>query len=162
VYRSVCAYLFHEAELLDANRLDEWLGLLADDLVYQVPVRTTRERGAARPFSDEMFHMDDTRTTLGWRVERLKTEFAWAEDPPSRTRHFVSNVRIAPGAAADEVVVCSNLLLYRNRGGDPGHDLISGERQDVLRRVDGGWRLARRRVLLDQATLGTRNLAIFL
>ena len=78
-----------------------------------------------------------------------------------RTRHFVSNVR-ARELDAGQTEVRSNLLLYRNRGSDPGHDLLSGERIDALRRQDGGWRLARRRVLLDQATLGTKNLGIFL
>lgn len=161
-HQAAVAFLHHEAELLDAGRFEEWLELLADDLVYQVPVRVTRERAAGSGVSTSMFHLDETRATLQVRVRRLQTEVAWAEDPPSRTRHFVSNVRVEPAARPDELSVRSYLLLYRNRGDEPGHDLLSGERHDLLRRVDGVWRLARRVVVLDQVTLGTRNLAIFL
>lgn len=159
-YLSVVEWLFQEAALLDEGRFDEWLDLLADDLVYQVPVRVTRERGA-RMISTDMFHLEETRESLSVRTARLNTEFAWAEDPPSRTRHFVSNTRIL-SEAGDEVETVSCLLVYRNRGGDSHHDLLSGERRDTLRRVNDGWRLARREVILDQATLGTKNLGIFL
>jgi 3-phenylpropionate/cinnamic acid dioxygenase small subunit len=161
LYLAICQFLYHEAELLDRNQLDDWLALLTDDVVYKMPVRVTRERGAPSDVSDDMYYFDETGTTLRTRVARLTTAFAWAEDPPSRTRHCVSNVRVEPGAGPDELAVWSNLLLYRNRGDDPGHDLLSAERHDVLRRVDGAWRLARRYVVLDQANLGTRNLAIF-
>lgn len=155
-------FLHHEAELLDSGRLSEWFELLTDDLVYQVPVRLTRERRAASDVSDTMFLLNETRGTLAIRIKRLATDSAWAEDPPSRVRHFVSNVRVAEPAAGNELAVRSYLLVYRNRGSDPGHDLLSGERFDVLRRVDGELRLAARRVILDQATVGTKNLAILL
>jgi 3-phenylpropionate/cinnamic acid dioxygenase small subunit len=158
---SVSEFLFLEAELIDDGRFDEWLELLADDLEYQVPVRLTRERATRQDVSTEMFHLDETKATLRTRIARLKTEFAWAEDPPSRTRHFVSNVRVRP-AGEDEIEVRSNVLIYRNRGSDPTHDLLSGERHDLLRRSGDGWLLARRCVVLDQATIGTRNLGIFL
>jgi 3-phenylpropionate/cinnamic acid dioxygenase small subunit len=162
VYREVCAWLYLEAELLDEGRFSDWLELLAEDIVYQAPVRLTRERATGNDISTEMFHFDETKATLRLRVERLKTEFAWAEDPPSRTRHFVSNVRVQAADRADELRVRSYVLVYRNRGSDPGHDLLSGERHDLLRRQDGAWRLARRCTVLDQATLGTKNLGIFL
>jgi PAH dioxygenase small subunit len=161
-YLAVCHFLFHEAELLDGNRLDDWLALLTDDVVYRMPVRMTRERSAPSDVSHDMYYFDETHATLRTRIARLETDFAWAEDPPSRTRHCVSNVRVQPGDDPDELAVRSYLLLYRNRGDDPGHDLLSAERTDVLRRVGGAWRLARRCIILDQANLGTRNLAIFL
>ena len=161
IERAICQLLYHEARLLDAGRFDEWLALLTDDIVYQAPVRVTRERGQPE-VSDEMYHFDENHASLHKRVERLKTDSAWAEDPPSRTRHFVSNVQVEPTQRPDELAVFSCLLVYRNRGSDAGHDLLSAERQDLVRRVDGAWRLARRRIILDQATLGTKNLGIFL
>jgi 3-phenylpropionate/cinnamic acid dioxygenase small subunit len=164
-YLAAQAFLFEEAERLDQQRFPEWLDLLAADVVYQAPVRVTRERGPLPDVSEAMFHFDETLTTLRWRVARLGTEFAWAEDPPSRTRHHVSNIRVR-SVTPDEIHVTSYLLLYRNRGSDAGHDLLSAERRDVLRRTGGGgvdgWRLARRHVILDQATLGTKNLGVFL
>lgn len=157
----VTQWLVEEAAMLDSGRFDDWLALMADDVVYRVPVRLTKPRGES-DISDKMFHFDETIETLRLRVKRLDTEFAWAEDPPSRTRHFVSNVRVTPGAAEGELAVDSYLLVYRNRGERPDYDLISGQRHDVLRRRNGSWALARRTVVLDQATIGTKNLGIFL
>jgi 3-phenylpropionate/cinnamic acid dioxygenase small subunit len=159
------SWLNHEAELLDEGRFDEWLNLLGDDLVYEAPVRLTKELGeggenAYKAFVDQYYFLED-RTTLELRVKRLKTDFAWAEDPPSRTRRFVSNVRVN-GRVQDEAEVRSYLLLYRNRGDDTGNDLISAERQDVLYRGPVGWKLSSRLILIDQATLGTKNLGVFL
>jgi 3-phenylpropionate/cinnamic acid dioxygenase small subunit len=156
----VVTWLDTEAALLDDGRLEEWLALLTEDVGYTMPVRLTRERGSGSDSHAGTPHFDDDAQTLRMRVERLKTEFAWAEDPPSRTRRFVTNVR--PQPTADGVEVRSYLLVYRNRGDDARHDLLSGERRDTLRWANGGWRLARRVVVLDQATLGTKNLAIFL
>lgn len=161
VREEVLEFLHHEAELVDGGRFEEWLDLLTDDVQYRMPVRLTRERGAAPDRSDQMQFFWDDRATLQLRVRRLRTDFAWAEDPPSRTRHFVSNVRVAAGLGPDELEVHSYVLIYRNRGTDAGYELLSGERHDVLRRVQGAWRLARREFVVDQAMLGVRNLGIF-
>ncbi|AGT33882.1 small subunit of biphenly dioxygenase (plasmid) [Geobacillus genomosp. 3] len=162
VYVEVCRFLFREARLLDARAFREWLGLLTDDIVYRVPLRVTREKGQGSGFLNNMAHMDEDRQTLEMRIHRLETEYAWAEDPPSRTRHFVSNIEIAPGTNENELEVNSNLLVYRSRGDSPAFDILSAERQDVLRLVDEEWKLARRTILLDQTTLSTHNLSIFL
>jgi ethylbenzene dioxygenase beta subunit len=154
-------FLYREAELLDDGRLREWLALLTEDVRYQVPVRITKEHGAGDGVSDEMFHLDEDIHSLQLRVERLETGFAWAEDPPSRIRHFVANVR-AEELGDDEAAVRSNVLVYRSRRDSAAHDVLSAERRDVLRRVDGRWRLARRRVILDSTTVPTLNLSFFL
>jgi ethylbenzene dioxygenase beta subunit len=161
------AFLYHEAELLDEGRYREWLGLVTDDIRYQVPVRTARERGAALSavtgVATNSFHLDEDKDSLELRVDRLETGFAWAEEPPSRIRHFVSNVRVRPvDGRQDEMTVRSSVLVYRSRWDRPGHDLLSGERQDVLRRVDGSWRLAKRWVILDSTTLPTLNLSFLI
>jgi 3-phenylpropionate/cinnamic acid dioxygenase small subunit len=156
----IAAFLYHEAELLDAGQLGEWLTLLTPEAVYRMPVRVTGTHDASE-FDGAAMHFDETRATLEMRVRRVTTGMAWAEQPPSRTRHFVSNIRIK---AEDErgVAVNSNLLLFRNRGDSAEHDLISAERRDRLVRNAGGWLLADRLILVDQATLGTLNLAVFL
>jgi ethylbenzene dioxygenase beta subunit len=158
-------FLYREAELLDEGRYREWLGLVTDDVRYQVPVRVARERGAAASavtgVASNSFHLDEDKDSLELRVDRLETGFAWAEEPPSRIRHFVSNVRVDP-VSQDEVAVRSSVLVYRSRWDRPGHDLLSGERQDVLRRVDGEWRLAKRWVVLDSTTLPTLNLSFLI
>lgn len=162
VYREVRDFLHTEAELLDDGRLRDWLDLLTDDVIYRMPVRITRERGAGSEFVDNMTHFEEDRHTLEMRVRRLETHSAWAEDPPSRTRHFVSNIRVHARDKDAGVHVKSNLLLYRNRGDSPHYDLLSAERHDIVRQVEGNWKLARRVILLDQSTVGTLNLSIFL
>jgi 3-phenylpropionate/cinnamic acid dioxygenase small subunit len=161
LYLEVMQWLNREAELLDDNRLSEWLDLVADEIVYQMPIRLTRERGQNPNRSFKNQHFLENRHTLDLRIRRLKTEFAWAEDPPSRTRRFVSNVRIWP-RSDQELEVRSYLLVYRNRGDQSAADLLSAERQDVLRRDQVGWKLTSRIITLDQSTVGTKNLAILL
>ncbi len=162
-YWEVYSFLMYEAELLDERREREWLDQLCADVVeYLMPVRVNRERGEGDGFSEEAFFFQETRGSLELRVRRLETEYAWAEDPPSRTRHFVTNIRVVEGEEEDEVAVRSNLLLYRSRGSDPRHDLISAERKDVLRKEDGQWKLKKRVILLDHSVLMTHNLSVFL
>ena len=161
-YWEVYSFLMHEAELLDGHRERDWLDLFTDDAEYLMPVRVNRERGEGDGFSEEAFYFEETRGSLELRVRRLETEYAWAEDPPSRTRHFVTNVRVAEGEEENEVAVRTNLLLYRSRGSDPHHDLISAERKDILRKEDGQWKLRKRVILLDHSVLTTHNLSVFL
>lgn len=162
VEREVTAFLYLEAQLQDDREFDAWIELLDPDVRYLVPVRTTRPEGQDPEHSDAMLHFDETLTTLRMRVDRLKSGDAWAEVPPSRTRHFVSNVRVAEGAATDTVAARSNLLFARMRGDETQVQTLTAERRDVLRRADGGWRLLERVVLLDATTLPTYNLAFFL
>lgn len=160
--REVTEWLSMEAELLDNGKYREWLDLVTEDLSYVVPLRVTREREAESDVIIGMSHQDDDADSMEMRVLRLETEYAWAEDPPSRSRHFVTNIRVTPGENADEYAVKSNLLLYRTRGDVPSFDILSGERQDVLRRVADRFRLAKRVVLLDQTTVMTHNLALIM
>lgn len=162
LYHELCQVLYHEAHLLDTQQFEEWLAMMTDDIKYEVPVRLTRERGNEPDYSMDMLTLDEDQATLRLRVNRLKTDFAWAEDPPSRTRRFVTNVVITPGERPDELNVRSYLLIYRSRGADADSDLISCERRDVWVRVDGRWLMDKRFALIDQATIGTKNFAIFL
>ena len=159
---TVTTFLHDEAEALDEWRLRDWLGMVTDDVVYQVPVRVQREvTGESRVtgVQQDSFHLDEDHRSLRMRVERLETGFAWAEEPPTRTRHVVGNVRVRDGDADDEVRVRSNLLLYHTRWDRPEYTVLSGERHDVLRSVDGAWRLARRLVVLDNTVIPTLNMS---
>jgi phthalate 3,4-dioxygenase beta subunit len=162
IHLDVETWLAWEAQLLDERRLREWLSLLAADIRYCMPVTVTTARGSdARP-DGAMDHFDEDRYSLGKRVERLEGDHAWTEDPPSRARRFVSNVQVAPIDGTDDVEVRSYVLLYRSRGDDRAADLVSAARTDVLRRVEDGWILVRRDIVIDEAVLRTQNLALFL
>lgn len=155
----VSQFLYREAALLDAREFEGWLGLLTTDIMYRMPVRVTREARAGRDVDPKATYFEDDFTTLTVRLARFSTRSAWSEDPPSRTRHFISNIMVAAGDSPDELLVESNLLFIRSRGGDHRNDELTGRRCDVLRNVDGVWHLARREVLLDQTVLGTLNLS---
>jgi 3-phenylpropionate/cinnamic acid dioxygenase small subunit len=164
-------FLVEEAALLDAADYAGWLGLLCDDIRYLMPVRVTTARGAGFDTLADMGHFDEDMYALRKRVQRLATDHAWTEDPPSRTRHFVTNVRTFPGSAVPssayqndgvEFRVESAVLLFRSRGDTREADLVSAGRTDVLRETPAGLRLARREILVDEAVLRTQNLAVFL
>jgi 3-phenylpropionate/cinnamic acid dioxygenase small subunit len=109
-----------------------------------------------------MDHFDEDVYSLTKRVERLGGDHAWTEDPPSRTRRFVTNMRVLAGKGDDELIAHSYLLVFRSRLDVRPPEWVSAERRDVLRRVDGTLRLARRDITVDEAVLRTQNLAIFL
>jgi len=156
-------FLMAEAQVLDDHDLEQWLDLLCEDVTYRVPVRVTTARGSACDVLGDASHLDEDRYSLGKRIERLRTEHAWAEDPPSRTRHFVTNVRCFATDSPDLLAVTSYLLLFRSRGDARPPDLISGVRSDVLRaQPAGGYRLLRRVVIMDESVLRSQNLAVFL
>jgi len=162
-YNEVLEYLHQEASMLDELRLQEWAATLAEDLVYTAPLRQTRpvNQQAASVVRTMQHYHDNYRSIMG-RVARLTGRSAFAEDPPSRTRRLITNIRVTRGERPDELKVRSYLLITRSRFDFDDFDLISAERFDVLRRVGSSFKLARREILLDQAVLGTPNLAIFL
>jgi 3-phenylpropionate/cinnamic acid dioxygenase small subunit len=159
----IAQFLYREALLLDRNRVEAWLSLMADDLVYRMPVRLTQDRGVSDGFSATTGHFDDNYASMGVRVHRFTAATAvWAENPPSRYRRLVTNVTVYRTDVADEYLVSSYLLLVRNRANVATNDIISAERQDLIRRTADGLRLARREIYLDQSTVGIQNLAAFL
>lgn len=156
-------FLFLEAALLDARKFHEWYELLADDLDYWMPVRSTRARGdEASEFAkrDEGAFFDEDKEYIHERIRKLDTGYAWAEDPPSRTRHFVNNVRIIDRQPSGELTVECAFMLYRSRLARD-EDLWVGRRVDVLRRVGASFQIAKRHIFLDQVSLQSKNLSIF-
>lgn len=156
-------FYIREAWLLDERRLTEWLALFTDDVLYFMPRRKNVPRRESHreltPLGDLAILEEDKRY-LEMRVARLDTGMAWAEDPPSRTRHLVGNLEVAP-LARGEVQAKTAFLVYRSHL-ETDHQLLSGCREDVLRRVKGGWRIARRTIVLDANVLLDKNLSVFL
>lgn len=163
-YNRALEFLYIEARLLDEMRLKEWAATLAEDLIYTAPLRETRPVSqVSASYVRTTQHFEDDWRSIQGRVMRLTgTKSAWAEDPPSRTRRLVTNVMVEQGDKPDELRVRSYLLVTRSRFNFDEFDLISAERHDVLRDLGETFKLVRREILLDQAVLGTPNLAIFL
>ena len=157
--REVERFLYNEAELLDTWQLTAWLELITKDIDYRMPVRTTRyDKQAGDIFSGRAYHMIEDYGSLAARIARLGSVNAWSESPHSRVRRHVSTVRVSEKGG--EVHAKSNLLFFWAR--DALEVLISAERQDVLRMVDGRLWLAKRTVLLDHTTLPVPNLSFIL
>jgi phthalate 3,4-dioxygenase beta subunit len=156
-------FLVEEAHALDARDFDAWLAMLAPEVRYQVPVTSTTTRDGRSQKVGDMDHFAEDLYSLRIRVDRFRTNFAWAEDPPSRTRRFVSNVCTYASSSPNELHVRSYFLLFRSRGDLRGPDLLSGVREDVLLRdADGALLLLQRTATLDESVLRTQNLALFI
>lgn len=137
-----------EAWLLDNDGYEEWLQLFSEDTRYWAPVRENLDRGEedlGRPHL--LSHFDDSKLTLTLRVQRLRTGNAHAEEPPSRTRHFVSNVRILE-EDGDRVRVASNVMVWKSRPGKEEH-LFVAAREDQWRREGDGWINDERMIIFD-------------
>ncbi|RMG53174.1 MAG: 3-phenylpropionate/cinnamic acid dioxygenase subunit beta [Acidobacteria bacterium] len=159
VQREVEQFLYKEAWLLDERKFEEWVELFTDDATYRVPVREIQsEWGKDVREAGEMAYLEEDKNSLKQRVLRLRTGLAWAEEPPSRTRHFVGNVCLLR-QEGDEVEVHSNVLIFQARG-YRGESFFVGKREDRLRRVDGRWKIASRKVILDHVVM-PQTLSIF-
>jgi 3-phenylpropionate/cinnamic acid dioxygenase small subunit len=158
-------FYYLEAELLDERKLREWFNLLADDIRYWMPIRHNmldRPESVSEELSKpgEGYYFDDDIKSLKIRVERAYSKIAWAEVPPSRTRHLITNVRIKKDDG-NEIAAHSNFLVYRTRM-ESDKDIFVGERQDILRRAGDTFQIARRTIILDQAVLDAKNISVFL
>lgn len=162
IYNRLLESLYDEAAALDERRFDDWVAMLSPDLIYQAPIRLTRTGpNKDRDVMRTMFHLDEDYTSILMRTGRLQKS-AWAEDPPSRCRRFITNVRVAECDTAGEYEVVSYLYLERSRGDNPHNEQLTAERRDVWREVDGAYVLTRREIIVDQSVLGMSNLAVFL
>lgn len=138
-------FLYQEAALLDAWRLDEWLGLFTADGRYLVPTTDL-------PDGDPQQHMvfiDDDMVRLRARVERLKSRHGHREYPSSRTRHFISNLRVH--VEDHEIVVTSSFLVYRFRMGESSPYV--GWYEHRLREVEAVLKIRHKKAVLDMETL---------
>ncbi len=150
------AFLFEEAALLDAWRLDEWLGLLTEDARYLVPPNDIPE-GDHR---STLFTIADDIARIRGRVKRLESGGAHAERPRSRTRRMISNVRIV-GREAGDILAEANFVVYRFRRAERIGEYV-GRYVFRLRPTAEGLRIAERRAILDCQELGSLGSVSFI
>lgn len=149
-------FLYEEADLLDSWRLDDWLKLLTDDAEYMVPPNDS-PNGNHRT---TLFTIADDAERIRQRVIRINDPNCHAEFPKSRTRRFISNVRII-GQQGDELVVTANFVCYRYRRHERIREYV-GQYRYTLRRSEGGLKIRERRVLLDAHELGSLGSVSFI
>jgi 3-phenylpropionate/cinnamic acid dioxygenase small subunit len=163
IYNEVMHFLIEEAFRLDEGLFPEWLQMLDENVLCTMAVRQSKRRKSGSGVSDSMLWFREDFETLSFKVQRmLETDSAFAEDPPSRVRRMVTNLRLSETNVPGEYLAQSYLLLHRSRGDAHQFETFSGRRDDVLRVGASGWQLVRRNVIVDQAVLGLANLAIFI
>jgi len=146
----VQSFLFEEAELLDSWRLDEWAELFTEDAVSHVPALDDPNRDPAQ----SVFLVADDLARIRSRVRQLTGETAWAENPRSQTRRFISNVRVTSADGAT-VSATANFLVHRCRM--ERISTFAGQYQYKLVRHDGSFKIAERKVILAQDTLRSQG-----
>jgi 3-phenylpropionate/cinnamic acid dioxygenase small subunit len=158
-------FLAFEADLLDARRYEDWLALLTEDIRCWMPMaRNMASDDSGREFTiedEDVNWIEEGIETIRQRVAQLATGLHWAEQPPSRTSHMISNLRVLENSdGLDEVKTRCRFLVYRNRLEDE-QNIFVGKRNDTLRRVNGSWKIARREIYLDQNVMLSKNLSVF-
>lgn len=154
--------LYQEAYYLDNRKYKEWLELLTDDLQYSMPLRETVEGVGVENIAEDMAFFEETKKSLTTRVNRLYTKSAWVENPATRQRHFITNVMVEGTPNPDEYKVRSYFLFMRSRGSTHDIEQMFGERNDIVRKVEGEWKIASRTVYPDQSVITTMNMSMFL
>lgn len=162
-------FLYDESEMLDQRQFKEWLDTLAEDLVYFMPMMYNvkfgeHAKGERTKFEKDMSWFNEDKWTLTKRVEQILTGVHWAEEPLSRLSRIVSNVQITSNRVnakgEQEIGVKSKFGIYQNRCEYEEYQFF-GRRDDILRKTNNGWQLAKREITLPQTVLLAKNLSIF-
>jgi 3-phenylpropionate/cinnamic acid dioxygenase small subunit len=157
-------FLYREARLLDSGRLEAWLALFAADGIYWLPIDEQ-----AAPEREPSIIYDDA-TQRAKRVFQLRQGSRYAQMPPSRTVHIISNVEVEDGARASEVTLCCNVIIHELRPGDhQGLQVgvgalraLVGHCEYRLRWEQERWAIVLKKVVLIDRDLPLHNLTFLL
>lgn len=157
----VTAFYGLEAQLLDDRLFDDWLELLSKDISYQIPVRVVTKNGDEE-YESGGLRVNDTFAHIEGRVKRLRTGWAWAEEPPSRVVRCVGSVLVGTTDKTDRLVSRSAVVLHRHRARHEVPDVMAYRRIDELVLDGGGILLSKRVIHMSETTLMSPNISIFL
>lgn len=150
-------FLYFEAALLDEWRLEEWFNLLTEDAIYEIPpTDDSRYTGDAQT---TLYLIADNIVRIRGRIDRLRSGKAFVEDPHSRTRRNISNVRILEDSGSS-LLIQANFIVYRTRY--EVLDVFVGQLEYGLVVAGNSFRIRTRRVVLDQEALRPQGCISFL
>jgi 3-phenylpropionate/cinnamic acid dioxygenase small subunit len=155
-------FYIREAWMLDERRFKEWLTIFTEDLYYFMPRRknvTRRDLARELTAPGDLAFMEETKLDMQLRINRLDTGMAWSEDPPSRTRHLIGNLMVE-SLGENEAKALTAFIVYKSHL-ETDQDLYAGSREDILRKEDGVWKVAKRTVILDANVLLSKNISVF-
>jgi benzoate/toluate 1,2-dioxygenase beta subunit len=155
VVSAAAEFLFDEAELLDARRLDEWASLFSDDGVYWLPMDSDQVAPG-----DGLNIIYDDRPRLLDRVSRLNSGLAFSDEPHSATSHTLSPVRLLDGQRAQDAAggrvllpgehaITARCVIGRARQGRV--DTFHARIRWVLREAEGSLLIVMKRIDLLNA-----------
>ena len=154
-------FLYHEADLLDRRAYETWLDLFTDDAVYWLPMDENADPTA------ESSVLYDTAATLRMRVHQISHKPHYAQIPPSRTMHAVSNVRVAPAERDDEAVVHCAVTVTELREGNfqqlgLGEQRVLAGHCEYRLRKQGSLAIAMKKLVLISRDVPIANLSFLL
>ncbi|RLA06497.1 MAG: hypothetical protein DRQ54_06480 [Gammaproteobacteria bacterium] len=160
-YRELTDFLYHEAELLSDQDYPAWGKMLADDLHYVIPVPQFMDPTGAREIGIGNGYFDDDIHSMRIRLQLLSSpQTTTAENVRSLLNHVVTNVRVSQ--AGDNEYRCNSCItVHRTRFNKKDPTIISGRRNDLIRRTDSGFQLVSREVKLNQSVLMSSNVSYF-
>lgn len=155
-------FLYREARHHDNEEFREWLTMLTEDIHYWMPYRYQRYRkNEKEPTIYDTAYYNDDMECLVKRIIRTETGTCWSEDPATRSAHVVTNIEVELTDNPDEFRVYSLVTVHRNINEDEEHTML-GHRTDLIRRVDGVLKLAKRKIILDQNIFKNKSLNVYL
>lgn len=162
LFSEIQGFLSYEARLLDGGSYSEWLGLLCEDIHYWMPTmeHSMNSQSVHQYSASALAYFDDDLRSLGLRVAKLSDYTAWTENPPTRQCRIVSNIEIERTANVNEFIVHSTFIHHRGMS-DRDEFYLAGRREDLLRREEGGLRLAKRLIVINQHVFPARNINVF-
>lgn len=171
--RRVEQFYYREARLLDERLYQQWLALLSPDIRYTMPSRFIPVARAPAGQPERIHALENELSDYGpdslplreeryghlaQRVARALKPNAWAENPPPRTRRFVTNVEVQP-LADGTVRAFGNLQLFHSQHGRADH-LFAGQRRDRLDAAGESFRIVEREVILDSDLVRGASVAL--
>lgn len=136
----VTQFIYREARLQDEHAYSDWEALWTDDGVYWIPAN-----GEGGDPEQEMSIVYDNRSRIALRIRQFHTGKRFSQTPRSRLRRVVSNVEILEHEGSQVRVTCNAMVFESHVRGDT---VWASRNEYTLRRVDGDFKMARKKVVL--------------
>jgi 3-phenylpropionate/cinnamic acid dioxygenase small subunit len=143
---AVADFLYREGRLLDARKFGDWLDLFCEDAVFWAPAVGMDGEYTNDPETSLNFIYIVGRAGLEARVFRVESGGSLASNPLPHTRHLVTNVTVDSDSAAEVTAFANTQVVAFCEA--RGQQIITGSYEYVLRKENGGLRIARKKILL--------------
>jgi 3-phenylpropionate/cinnamic acid dioxygenase small subunit len=141
------ALLYREGLMLDRQEWDAWLDLYATDAEYWVPAWKSESQLVDNVRREISLIYHPSRAGLDERVLRIRSRKSVTAMPIPRTVHLVANVRVEEGAD-DLIEGTASWVVHEYDPRVSKAHTNFGRCEFRLRRVDRGWKIARKKVIL--------------